>query len=252
MKAGMPSRRPSRSGTEGDVIFRGALGLHPRRDLHFFRNADLFPGVADDFIGEQNDRIAVDLSQIKRLNRKLKGLLHAGRGEGDHFIVAVGPVFGLHDVLLGGGSRLPGRRPSPHHVDDHDGGFGLGRPADPFLHQGESRARGCGAGFRPSPRGPRAVQIEAISSSICKNTPRWRGSSRDMSSVISEAGVMGYPAKNRQPAAIAASTQASFPWITFVCTERSPSQAQAGKNCPTIARNPPKFNFPGNSFGVLP
>jgi hypothetical protein len=40
-----------------------------------------------------------------------------------------------------------------------------------------------------------------------------------MSSVISEAGVMGYPAKKRHPAAMAPWTQASFPCMTMVFPE---------------------------------
>jgi hypothetical protein len=40
--------------------------------------------------------------------------------------------------------------------------------------------------------------------------PTW-GSRSEMCSVISFAGDIGYPAKNRHPAIIAASTQASFP-----------------------------------------
>jgi hypothetical protein len=63
--------------------------------------------------------------------------------------------------------------------------------------------------------------MEAISSSICKKIPWYLGRSRDIISVISEAGVIGYPAKKRQPAAMAPRAQASFPWMTKVSTKKS-------------------------------
>jgi hypothetical protein len=65
--------------------------------------------------------------------------------------------------------------------------------------------------FAPPQAAPRIVQMEAISSSICRKTPRTLGRSRDINSVISEAGVIGYPAKKRHPAAMAPRVQASFP-----------------------------------------
>jgi len=51
----------------------------------------------------------------------------------------------------------------------------------------------------------------AISSSIWIKTPPTAGSLYDITSLISVAGVIGYPAKNRQPAASAPSTMASLP-----------------------------------------
>src|SRR5574337_62973 len=59
---------------------------------------------------------------------------------------------------------------------------------------------------------PRIAPMAAISSSIWMNLPPARGRRTDMCSAISEEGEMGYPAKNRQPAAMAASAHASFPW----------------------------------------
>src|SRR5512141_871286 len=45
--------------------------------------------------------------------------------------------------------------------------------------------------------------------------PSTWGSRTESCSAISEAGVIGYPAKNRHPAAMAPSAQASFPCISF-------------------------------------
>jgi len=45
------------------------------------------------------------------------------------------------------------------------------------------------------------------------NVPPIFGRRIDIPSAISVAGVMGYPAKKRQPAAMAPSTTASFPWM---------------------------------------
>ena len=44
---------------------------------------------------------------------------------------------------------------------------------------------------RPASDDPMQAQMDAISSSICMNTPPTRGSSYDMASMISELGVMG-------------------------------------------------------------
>jgi len=63
----------------------------------------------------------------------------------------------------------------------------------------------------PPHEAPMTHEIAPISSSICKNVPSNFGSLAAMISAISEAGVMGYPAKNLQPAASAPSAQASFP-----------------------------------------
>jgi hypothetical protein len=47
---------------------------------------------------------------------------------------------------------------------------------------------------------PITAEIEAISSSICKQMPPTLGISRAKYSMISLLGVMGYPAKKRHPA----------------------------------------------------
>src|SRR5680860_1607979 len=60
----------------------------------------------------------------------------------------------------------------------------------------------------PVREAPMQAQIDAISSSICRKTPPILGSSWAMVSMISELGVMGYPAKNRTPASSAPSAQA--------------------------------------------
>ena len=44
---------------------------------------------------------------------------------------------------------------------------------------------------RPASDDPMQAQMDAISSSICTNTPPTRGSSYAMASMISELGVMG-------------------------------------------------------------
>src|SRR5660398_236394 len=67
----------------------------------------------------------------------------------------------------------------------------------------------------PVREAPMQAQIDAISSSICRKTPPILGSSWAMVSMISELGVMGYPAKNRTPASSAPSAQALLP-----CTSR--------------------------------
>jgi hypothetical protein len=48
------------------------------------------------------------------------------------------------------------------------------------------------------------------------NFPPLLGNSRDKISAISVDGVMGYPAKKRQPAARAPNPMASFPWISLM------------------------------------
>ncbi len=61
---------------------------------------------------------------------------------------------------------------------------------------------------------------EAISSSIWTNVPPTAGSARAMCSAISDDGVIGYPAKNRQPAASAPSAHAWFPWMSLASVTR--------------------------------
>jgi len=60
----------------------------------------------------------------------------------------------------------------------------------------------------PPQAAPIIAETAAISSSICKYVPSIFGSRLDMISAISDAGVIGYPAKNLQPAAIAPSAHA--------------------------------------------
>jgi hypothetical protein len=59
--------------------------------------------------------------------------------------------------------------------------------------------------------------MDASSSSIWTAMPPFLGSCRDMCSASSLAGVIGYPAKKRQPAVMAASAHASFPCQKRVC-----------------------------------
>src|SRR5476651_1933242 len=68
----------------------------------------------------------------------------------------------------------------------------------------------------PPIEAPITAAIEAISSSICTNTPSTSGNRRTNRSAISDDGVIGYPAKNRQPAAIAPNAQAWLPEISFM------------------------------------
>jgi hypothetical protein len=65
--------------------------------------------------------------------------------------------------------------------------------------------------FAPAQLAPMMALIEASSSSIWMAIPPTCGSLFDRCSAISLDGVIGYPAKNRQPAAIAPSAHASFP-----------------------------------------
>src|SRR5208283_5786048 len=67
----------------------------------------------------------------------------------------------------------------------------------------------------PPIEAPITAAIEAISSSICTKTPSTSGKWRASRSAISDDGVIGYPAKNRQPAAIAPKAQAWLPEISF-------------------------------------
>src|SRR5450759_342887 len=67
----------------------------------------------------------------------------------------------------------------------------------------------------PPIEAPITAAIEAISSSICTNTPSTSGNWRASRSAISDDGVIGYPAKKRQPAAIAPNAQAWLPEISF-------------------------------------
>src|SRR4030042_6615781 len=65
--------------------------------------------------------------------------------------------------------------------------------------------------FAPAHLPPIQAAMLAISSSIWRNEPFALGSSLLMYSVISLAGVMGYPAKRRHPARSAPSAQAMLP-----------------------------------------
>ena len=65
--------------------------------------------------------------------------------------------------------------------------------------------------FAPAQLAPMIAAEEAISSSSCMLMPPSLGRRSDIRSAISLAGVIGYPAKNRHPAAIAPSTQATLP-----------------------------------------
>jgi len=64
----------------------------------------------------------------------------------------------------------------------------------------------------PAQEAPKIAAIEASSSSNWINMPPTSGNLLEMCSAISLAGVIGYPAKNRQPAAIAPSAIAMFPY----------------------------------------
>jgi hypothetical protein len=81
--------------------------------------------------------------------------------------------------------------------------------------------------FAPVQLAPTTALIEANSSSICMNMPLTLGKRAAICSAISLAGDIGYPAKKRHPAVIAASAHASLPcqkhlsplafFIVFVC-----------------------------------
>ena len=65
--------------------------------------------------------------------------------------------------------------------------------------------------FAPAQLAPMTALSAASSSSICMAIPPVWGSLFARCSAISVAGVIGYPAKNLHPAAMAASAQAWFP-----------------------------------------
>ncbi len=65
--------------------------------------------------------------------------------------------------------------------------------------------------FFPPQAAPINAAIEAISSSICIKTPPTDGIRSENRSAVSVEGVMGYPAKNRHPAAKAPSARAKSP-----------------------------------------
>ncbi len=65
--------------------------------------------------------------------------------------------------------------------------------------------------FDPDIAAPRHIPIEAISSSPCIAIPPTFGISRIIDIRIPEAGVIGYPAKNVQPASMAPRTIAVVP-----------------------------------------
>jgi hypothetical protein len=65
--------------------------------------------------------------------------------------------------------------------------------------------------FTPATDAPMHAAMPAISSSIWMNLPPTCGSRSAHLSAISVDGVIGYPEKNRIPAAIAPSTTASLP-----------------------------------------
>lgn len=65
--------------------------------------------------------------------------------------------------------------------------------------------------FHPAQLAPITAPIDASSSSICMNIPPTCGKRCERRSGISLEGDMGYPAKKRQPAVMAPSTQASLP-----------------------------------------
>ena len=64
----------------------------------------------------------------------------------------------------------------------------------------------------PDHTAPMTAASDASSSSNWTNVPPISGNLREICSAISLAGVIGYPAKNRQPAAIAASAIAMLPY----------------------------------------
>ena len=68
----------------------------------------------------------------------------------------------------------------------------------------------------PANDAPITMLIDAISSSACTTTPPNLGSSAAKNSIKSVAGVIGYPAKKRQPDAMAPSASAWLPVITNV------------------------------------
>jgi hypothetical protein len=86
----------------------------------------------------------------------------------------------------------------------------------------------------PAQEAPRMAFIDASSSSIWIKIPSTSGRRADIRSATSVAGVIGYPAKKRQPALIAPSAQAVSPFI-----KNSPTSG------PTLgmALFPPNFLF---------
>jgi hypothetical protein len=64
----------------------------------------------------------------------------------------------------------------------------------------------------PAHDAPKIAAIDASSSSNWMNMPPISGNLLEMCSATSLAGVIGYPAKNRQPAAIAPSATATSPY----------------------------------------
>jgi hypothetical protein len=65
--------------------------------------------------------------------------------------------------------------------------------------------------FKPAMDAPRQAPMDAISSSAWRQTPPRGGSSESMVFSMVVAGVIGYPAKKRHPAATAPRATASFP-----------------------------------------
>ena len=95
--------------------------------------------------------------------------------------------------------------------------------------------------FTPPQEAPRMAAMEAISSSIWMHIPCTWGSRLASRSAISVAGVMGYPAKKRQPAAMAPSAQASSPLI-----KNSPVKIPGMAMAPLLSRSSsPRFKTRG-------
>jgi hypothetical protein len=65
--------------------------------------------------------------------------------------------------------------------------------------------------FTPAKDPPITAPIAASSSSVCRTEPPARGSHSARKCRISEDGVIGYPAKKRQPACSAPTATASLP-----------------------------------------
>ena len=118
-----------------------AFGLVPFQRFHH---------LADHPVGQQHDRIAVAVGDVKRLLHQIDRLLNRVGREDDETVIAVAAAAGgLIIIPLRG---LDGAQPgtAAHHIDNDGGQLRAGHIGNPFLLEADAGAgrRGNGAGAR--------------------------------------------------------------------------------------------------------
>ena len=175
-------------------------------------NDHAFAQMPDDLIGHDEDRRPVLFAQIESGDGLVENLLGRGRRQSDDFVMAVGTPSGLHHVALGAQRGESRGWAGPLNVHQDARRFGADAQSEVFHHQAEAGAGGGRHALHSRARSPEngghGGDLVFHLDIMCH---RLRGVVDAMCSAISVAGVMGYPPKNRQPAASAPSAQATSP-----------------------------------------